>query len=802
MNKQIIYTLILSISISSLSFAVILQNSSFEEDFENDGVPDKWNIPKSTKVKLVGKATDGNKAALFFNGYILASQNLDIKKPANQNIKLAVDAAGFDGARLGILIGYMHQRSDGSKKWINHRLLWNRKLGKEYKTIRLNHQISKEAIGTRLWIAFYRTNGKGSILLDNVRVVVGKLSVENQKIVNRLIRELNYLNQRYIAAEKHIGRNENISQAIKQIAKLQKECFLADNKSLQSLRSYIEKQLPILSATLNKLLYPEKALVACFSDPYVRLNPAKAVAENPKTNFEITSLQGEYQAVGLVLINCTKKMIKSKINITGIDTEKFDVKLRKQVFLETWYKKEKQRIADPLPLLDRESDKWCANITGGQRVKLYIGFHIPKDISGTIKTNISIQANDKSINNISLPLTLKISPVLLPETPAFHHLAFIYTTGNVASHSSELCAKDLTQHYVDMMEFPYLPKVTFTPKGEINSVDFSKHDRFMQIFGSKIKLMIFGEGGYKNFKCNNESNLEFLSKQWKLAYSNLLRAWLDHANKEGFDISHFSILPDDEPHSANYKNAPDTNIANAIELYKLTRNTAPKLPIMLTLSDYAFPADVKALIPYVDIVLPLWPYRTKLPRNAPASYNPRDTYRRTIYPMLDAQRKKSGMQIWSYHIAAGKSDDVLISNRTYPILAVAEGLTGVATWAYNVSRGSTWDDTDGGLLDYIFVYDGTENCVTNKKCNPTGEVIVPSIRWQALRAGIQDAKILLYLKAVLSKEDINSQLKPAIQTVLSESIQIDKNKFELNAERIANFAGKIRKIYAQLVEKN
>ena len=114
--------------------------------------------------------------------------------------------------------------------------------------------------------------------------------------------------------------------------------------------------------------------------------------------------------------------------------------------------------------------------------------------------------------------------------------------------------------------------------------------------------------------------------------------------------------------------------------------------------------------------------------------------------MLFDARKQRGLEISSYHVAAGRTDDALQWNRFYPVLAAATGHTGIGYWAYNGFQGKTWDDTDGSLLDYNFVYDGAEINPLCQQYNVTGETIVPSIRWEAVRAGLQDANIILALQ--------------------------------------------------------
>jgi hypothetical protein len=142
--------------------------------------------------------------------------------------------------------------------------------------------------------------------------------------------------------------------------------------------------------------------------------------------------------------------------------------------------------------------------------------------------------------------------------------------------------------------------------------------------------------------------------------------------------------------------------------------------------------------------------------------------------MLKSERSKRGLKIWSYKVDSGKTEHVL-NNRSYPICAVGIGYTGVGSWAYNCSSGKTWDDTDGRILDYSFVYNGEESHPLNAKYNITKEIIVPSIRWEAMRMGIQDAKILLYLKTNMEKGEYDDATSTEIQKILKQAEDYGRN---------------------------
>lgn len=66
--------------VAAIAGAVEFPNPSLDEDVENDKSPDKWLIPKTTKVTLVtDKVSDGAKAARFDDGYVLLNCNMKEK---------------------------------------------------------------------------------------------------------------------------------------------------------------------------------------------------------------------------------------------------------------------------------------------------------------------------------------------------------------------------------------------------------------------------------------------------------------------------------------------------------------------------------------------------------------------------------------------------------------------------------------------------------------------------------------------------------------------------------------------------
>ncbi|OHB58245.1 MAG: hypothetical protein A2Y12_02420 [Planctomycetes bacterium GWF2_42_9] len=517
-------------------------------------------------------------------------------------------------------------------------------------------------------------------------------------------------------------------------------------------------------------------LVTSFSDGYSRLKTAEISVstcggEAVVHNYELVTLAGEYQAAGLRLTNCGGTDVTCNISLTGLDESTFTYVVQKQEFLKTYYyQSSNNKISDPLCLLPRNGQNYVVTVPANTRIKLYIGIHVLAAATGINNAILTVQTPDGSEQ---LNLTFNVLSAAAPTASRYYYAAFMWPWLSVSASSPDLAAMDLRSHGTTMMEFPSL-YATFTTAGDIVSVNYSVLDRRLLNYGPAVgKLLLFWEGQYTQFTTNVGTYLTPYSTSWDNAFKNYLRAWLTHASQLGFGVDRFAITPIDEAHSTSFAAAPNDEVTNFIHVANLVNDVNSNLTIALTLTDYAGITDLNAMLPYVDIVLPVWPYRTSTLAGQTTGYKPRMAYYSTLLPALKAWRNAaSGREIWSYHIGGGSSDPELLGNRAYPVLMVGEGtgdgLTGAAHYAYNCSGGSSWDNTDQGLApDYSLIYDGTENQASNLAFNPTRARLVPSIRWEGLRAGLQDARILLYLKEVKSQQVTAVQTQ--IQALLDEA---------------------------------
>ena len=347
-----------------------------------------------------------------------------------------------------------------------------------------------------------------------------------------------------------------------------------------------------------------------------------------------------------------------------------------------------------------------------------------------------------------------------------------------------------------MFEFIRTPKCEFDEEGKLLSADFSAHEPYLEAYlPHELRPMIFWIDA---LLMPDGEAIPHARPAWAKAYSNLMRAFLDRMKELGYGPEHFLAMPVDEPHGGGYDGGePGEHIRHWAEALKTLKQSVPELPVVMTVSYYASAPVVQAFAPYVDVFVPHWPWVDKLAaKYASPDYTPSVAFKEQIMPMMEKERDDRGASIISYTVACGATHSLLWGNRAFPIIAFGKGFTGVAHWAYNNATGSTWHAWDGKpWLDYIFVYDGTEDHAFNRARNPTGETLVPSVRWEALRAGIQDAHLLMWLEEALEEGRLRGRVEARARAALAEARALAEDTSPLTDAGVAQLSRELRDIY-------
>lgn len=707
-----------------------LSNPSFEEDADNVGYPDGWKLGKEAKVTLNrDDVPHGTRALVMEKGYAVLYQNLEVEELAGRRVTFRGLAQSPDGAKLGVRIGCFVTGETGEKEWRDFPLVWNRIIGPRYETITAERLLPEEAIGGRFWFCLYRSGEEGTLFLDDLRLEVeGEAGKLNSKEIVIVRRELGYLT-RWLEEARRRHPDAPLTPLKDQLRTMEIEMGRDDFSTTQAKVQTWREQL-------LHLLYPNQRFLAHWSEAFERLE-AGALPLEKGLNTQRLLLPGEHAAWGIELANPSKEKQKLRLKADLLK----GATLRRQLLMETWYTRGATLVADPLVLIPQDAEAWEVELHPGEIARFYLEWQVPSK-SGEHRGEVIISEGE---NSSSLPLSITIATSPLPPLSRVAHYQFLYSDRNVADEEMAAMARDLEAHGVSDIEWPYMPTTRFDAEGNVLEVDWSRHDRWLSgMAASNLRLNLFWAGGYKALDIGGKPTSAH-TEVGRRALAQLLEAYLQRAETLGLKRERFTLLLEDEIHSKHLDESPDERIVNYTKLATLISEKFP-LKNYLTIGNYSFPSDIKEVLPFLQVAMPHWPLPVELKRNAPPGYNPRAAYFSTLLPMLEQARRERGLEIWSYHVFAGKSADVLKEARAYPLLAVHAGLTGFGAWAYNVSSDSTWDDTDGKILDYCLIYDGREAHPLNLQHNVTRELIVPSILWRGLRAGQQDAVVLRELR--------------------------------------------------------
>lgn len=271
------------------------------------------------------------------------------------------------------------------------------------------------------------------------------------------------------------------------------------------------------------------------------------------------------------------------------------------------------------------------------------------------------------------------------------------------------------------------PEPRFDGQGRYSGSDYGKLDALIAMLrGNDVILLIQGMPPLHG---------SFNDEAYKADLKRFLDDLVQHVAGAGFDTQHFALYPIDEP-GGNGWNAVNQLVAFG----KCVREVRPDVQIYMD-GGGELPM-FEAMAPIIDI----WcPALGMLAEDSPEMKLIRGT----------------GKQIWSYDCGYGyttaaraslKDTNIIAEYRRAAIFAVRYNATGIGFWCYNIGP-DAWTRVEN---DYPIVYPGRTKPVTSK-------------RWEAVREGIEDARILMALRQRLQTtpdEEVRRRLQHLFETSL------------------------------------
>jgi len=305
-------------------------------------------------------------------------------------------------------------------------------------------------------------------------------------------------------------------------------------------------------------------------------------------------------------------------------------------------------------------------------------------------------------------------------------------------------------------------------KGNQNEFDFTALDKIVdELTGNDVFLLLSG--------------LPDVINESELGGSNSgLNPYLDkltaHLASKGIDKKHFAFYPYDEPGGVGW-----TLIDKLISFSKMVKSKDPELLVYMDGGGEA--PMFKAMQPYVDVWCVGY---NMLPEKS---------------PVMDIVRNDPGGLFWTYDCSYSyarpmgpniKSINIVGQFRISALAAFRWNATGIGYWSYNLGD-DMWGRT---MMEYPLVYKGAGKPINSR-------------RWEAVREGIEDYRILVSLKAKLQQNPptLSMDTKKKIEQLLKSVTElIDQSDREMKLGMsgkvmdVTNSEEAVRKIRNEMTE--
>jgi hypothetical protein len=442
--------------------------------------------------------------------------------------------------------------------------------------------------------------------------------------------------------------------------------------------------------------------------------------------------RGEQESLSLGLFNILDAPLQARVLVEP-NAQGPKVTLLRSVEVPT---SQGDRSWDPLPELDESG---VLTIPPLATAEVFVSIDTAGLNAGDHNVSVKVQAitgagvfdGPKSPQNVApgetvIEVALKILPFEMAPPGAVRLCAWArYDKGAIG---------DLLAHGNNVFMAPNgVPQ--YDAAGGLTDVDFTDLDARIELLrGNDVVVLLNGLPNIPG---------DLGSSEYERKFGPFVKATVAHMAEKSFDTDHFAFYPIDEPGGYGW-----AHINLMVAFGKMLRAANPKA--MLYVDGGGELAMFEAMAPYIDI----W-----CPANSMLAESSQT---------MDVVRH-SGKRLWSYDCGYGYSRPVgpNIKNTNIPAQFLAaplytfrHGATGLGYWCYNLGD-SLWARTQ---FEYPLVYPGRTKPVTSR-------------RWEAVREGVEDFRILTALRERLQDGKLDAAVRERIRTLLEVRLPalIDKS---------------------------
>lgn len=381
-------------------------------------------------------------------------------------------------------------------------------------------------------------------------------------------------------------------------------------------------------------------------------------------------------------------------------------------------------VPDALPGLSEAS---TITVPPGEVRQLFLTFNSRAMTAGDYDATLNLKPLDDRPAK-SLRLLAHVWEFALPERMPITVFNWDYAKW-AQQPSAPAYLDDLVQHGVNAFHYSGLPTVTCDRDGNLAAKpDFTGLDATLAALKGKGQLL-FETWCFRgaDFPTPDGGTVPYLSPAWKKAFASWLERFVAYLESRGLTYDDWIFYPFDE-----YIGPEFVDLAR--EIKRINARVRVFSDRMGTLE------GVKRIAPYVDVWCPV-----------DGSYQQAENR-----AALDFM-KATGKPVWFYFCGwEQRSWPPYDKYRLMGWKAWRWGLQGATYWNVYGWVGDEWDDADGEYGDAFSVYRG-----------PNGPI--PSRRWEAFRAGLQDYCYLWVLDGLV-REAEKAGAKPEAVALAREAL--------------------------------
>jgi hypothetical protein len=398
-----------------------------------------------------------------------------------------------------------------------------------------------------------------------------------------------------------------------------------------------------------------------------------------------------------------------------------------------------EKVPDALPTL---GDAGLITIRAQRFPKIWISVDARGAEPGEYTGHVTVTPLDADSEKAEIPLVLEVLDIRLPREFPLTLCTWDYVPNRWFPTRSQEVLDDMSRHGVNVFPRSIIPPARLNANGPL-SIDWTTLDAELNRLDRRGKILFH----------LNHPPIEFAApttEEEKRGHEiEYIRALRDHLRERGREYPDYAFYLLDEP-GLDY----GPNVAILLDAGKLFREADPKL---LTYTD-PVPGLSWKDFERIESLVDVWAPNMHLVSGL-LSGDPR------IERILRAKT------VWSYEcVSQVKSLSPLRYNRANAWRAKYFGLTGIGFWTHSTTDIDHWFPGKTINDEYALVY--------------PGELPVPSVRWEAVRDGLEDVAAIVLLEDQIqrhrqagTKSELVQEAEATLRIALRDIMELSDESF-------------------------